>query len=302
MANRSRFAGQYRATDFNYGGIGQDGPQALVVASGPGTTGSETLTVYGGTIGLSDGTIVSVLATTAPITIANAAGVDTVTPSAVSTNVQSNIYGPTATVTGTFTYAHYAGDRIASGTVGLQEAINYANLKGGGTVIVDNEWVVQGGTAAMLAAATTPAGVTILDNRVGGNPLKTYVVLSNAQILNLSSTPVQLLPAPGVGYFYNIVKATLVNENAGTAYAAGGAITVGYGSTASTQALSGTIAASFLSSPVTTQVIQLAGVNLTSTTEALYDNQPISIINASSNFTTGVGTLKVSLTYTLESK
>ena len=303
MANRSRFAGQYRATDFNYGGIGQDGPPALVVASGPGTTGSETLTVYGGSITVSDGTIVSVLATTAPITIANAAGVDTITPSAVSTNVQSNIYGPTATLTGTFTYAHYAGDRIASGTVGLQEAINYTSSKGGGTVVVDNEWVVQGGTAAMLAAATTPAGVTILDNRVGGNPLKTYVVLSNAQILALSTTAVQVLPAPGAGYFYNVLKATLVNECTGTAYTSGGAITIGYGSTTTlTQALSGTVAASFLTSQTTVQVIQLAGANLASSTEGTYDNQPISISNASGAFATGTGTLKVSLTYTLESK
>ena len=302
MANRTRFAGQYRAVDFNYGGIGLGGPQALVVASGPGTTGSETLTVYSGNIALSDGTIVSVLATTAPINVANAAGLDTVTPSAVSTNVQSNIYGPTATVTGTFTYAHYAGDRISSGTVGLQEAINYASAKGGGTVIVDNEWVVQGGTAAMLAAATFPGGVELLDNRVGGQPLKTYVVLTNTQILNLSTTAVQVLPAPGVGYFYNILKATLVNENAGTAYTSGGAITIGYGTTAGTQALSGTIAASFMTTPTTTQVIQLAGVNLASTTEALYDNQPIFMNNATGAFATGAGTLKVSLTYTLESK
>ena len=301
MANRTRFAGQYRAVDFNYGGLGVDNPQALVVASGPGVTGSQTLTVYGGTITLSDGTIVSPLATTAPITIANAAGVDTQTPSAVSTYVQSNIYGPTATVTFSGTYAHYAGDRIASGTVGLQEALNYALLKGGGTVIVDNEWVVQGGTAAMLAAITLPAGVELLDNRVGGGPLKSYVVLSNAQLLTLSSTAVQLLPAPGVGYFYNILKATLVNECAGTAYTSGGAFTIGYGTTM-TQALSGTIATNIMTSQTTVNLIQLAGVNLGNTTEALYDNQPIYINNASANYATGTGTMKVSLSYTIESK
>ncbi len=302
MANRSRFAGQYRAVDFNYGGIGIDGPQALVVASAPGVTGSQTITVYGGTITISDGTIVSVLNTNAPVSVVNASGNDLQTPSAVSTNVQSNIYGPTATFTISGTYAHYAGDRVSSGTIGLQEALNYASLKGGGRVIVDNEWVVQGGTAAMLAAVTLPAGVDILDLRAGGQPLKTYVVLSNAQILALSTTSVQVLPAPGVGYFYNVLKATLVHESNGTAFTSGGAITIGYGSTAATQALSGTIAASFLTSQTTTQVIQLAGVNLGSTTEALYDNQPIAMNNTTGAFATGGGTLKVSLTYTIESK
>jgi hypothetical protein len=302
MANRSRFAGQYRAVDFNYGGTGIDGPQALVVASAPGVTGSQSITVYLGTITISDGTIVSVLNTNAPVSVVNASGNDLQTPSAVSNNVQSNIYGPTATFTISGTYAHYAGDRVSSGTIGLQEALNYASLKGGGRVIVDNEWVVQGGTAAMLAAVTLPAGVDILDLRAGGQPLKTYVVLSNAQILNLSTTSVQILPAPGAGYFYNVLKATLVHESNGTAFTSGGAITIGYGSTASTQALSGTIAAGFLTSQTTTQVIQLAGVNVASTTEALYDNQPIAMNNATGAFATGGGTLKVSLTYTIESK
>ena len=305
MANRTRFAGQYRATDFNYGGLGLDGPPALVVAAASNAAGATgTLTVYSGSITLSDGTIVNVLNTNAPVTVFNAAGADTQTPSSVGTNVYSNTLGLTGTVTATtWTYAHNPGDRVSSGTVGLQEAINYASLKGGGRVIVDNEWVVQGGTAAMLAAVTLLAGVDILDLRAGGQPLKTYVVLTNTQILNLSTTAVQVLPAPGAGYFYNIVKATLVNECTGTAYTSGGAITIGYGSTTTlTQGLSGTIAASFLTSQTTVQVIQLAGVNLASSTEATYDNQPISMSNATGAFATGTGTLKVSLTYTIESK
>ena len=60
MANRSRFSDQYRAVDFNYGGLGVDQPPPLRVASAPGVSGSQTLTLYGGTITLTDGTIVNV--------------------------------------------------------------------------------------------------------------------------------------------------------------------------------------------------------------------------------------------------
>lgn len=164
----SKFAGGYNAVSFNYGGLGVNTPPALVVASGPGTTGSQTLIVYGGKITLTDGSIISVLNTNAPVNVINASGQDLQTPTAVSTNVQSNIYGPTATLTATFTYAHYAGDRVSSGTVGLQEALNYVGSLGGGDVILDYAWVLQGGTQAMINAAVVPANVSIQDNRTGG--------------------------------------------------------------------------------------------------------------------------------------
>jgi hypothetical protein len=298
MANRTRFAGQYNAVNFNYGGLGLDDPTALVVASGPGTTGSETLTVYGGSVTLSDGTIVSVLNVNAPINVVNASGVDTVTPSAVSTNVQSNIYGPTATVTGTFTYAHYAGDRISSGTVGLQEAINYASAKGGGTVIVDNAWVVEGGTTTILEAAVVPSGVTILDLRVG-NPAATISIvttLTNAQVLGMEATPVQLVPAAGAGTMLQVVSCILENLNTGTAYANGGVIGLYYGTTNQTYPASGTVAATFLTTP-TAKAIAVLAQGITDDLSADVLNQALSISNATAPFITGTGTLKVYLTY-----
>jgi hypothetical protein len=299
----SRFSRQFRAVEYNYGGNGVQDPAALVVISGSNAAGvSGTLTVQNGFFTMTDGTKVTPFNTNAPTSIVNASGADTQTPSAVSTNVQSNTFGPTATITATWTNAHAPGDRVSSGTAGLQEAINHCNSLGGGTVVVDAQWTAEGGTTAMLIAASYPGGVRLLDNRFGQGTSSTSVILSNAQILNLSSTAVQLLPAPGANYFYNILKATVVNESGGTAYSAGGAITIGYGTAANTQALSGTIASTFLTSPTVAQVIQLAGANLASTTEALYDNQPISMLAATANFTTGSGTLKVSLTYTLEGK
>jgi hypothetical protein len=302
--SESRFAGQYRAVSFNYGGLGVDGPQALVVAAGPGTTGSETLTVYAGTIALSDGTIVSPLATTAPINIANAAGVDTVTPSAVSNNVQSNIYGPTATVTGTFTYAHYAGDRISSGTVGLQEAINYANSKGGGTVIVDNSWVTQGGTSAMIAAATLPAGgiVQILDNRGGaGSVSQTLTVaVPNASVLTLQSVGVPLISAPGAGNLI-VVDHLVVEQVALTAAFAGtpGVITAAYGTQASQVAATGSIAATVLTggSGTTNQIGFAEGIAPAVGNSSVYLNSAVGLYCATNNPTTGGGSLIVKITF-----
>jgi len=295
----SRFAGIYSASDFAYG-INTQVPPLQVIA-GPNAAGSGTLTLAFASVALADGTVISPLATTTPVLVGADSNMETQTPSAVSVSTPLVYGSPTITYTN-WTYQHGNGDQVRSGTVGLQEAINYAALKGGGSVVVDAVWTALGGTTAMLQAATWSGGVSLIDNRYGSSPQRTQVVLTNAQILTLSSTPVQLLPAPGAGYFYNILKATLVNECTGTAYTAGGAITIGYGAAVTTQALSGTIASTFLDSQTTVQVIQLAGANLGSTTEALYDNQPIAINCASANFATGTGTLRVSLTYTLEAK
>lgn len=302
MSNRTRFAGQYNAADFNYGGLGVDGPQALVVASGPGTTGVQTLTVYGGSITLSDGTIVSVLNVNAPVNVVNASGEDTATPSSVSTNVQSNIYGPAATLTANFTYAHYAGDRVSSGTVGLQEALNYCSAKGGGSVIVDNAWVTQGGTATILAAAVVPSGVQIIDNRAGGfAPLQSLTIaIPNASVKTLESVGYQLIPAPGAGN-YIVVEDLVVEQIAKTAAFSGtpGVLTAAYGTQSAQVAATASIAATVLTdgSGTTNYMGAAKGIAPAVATSATYLNSPISLFVATNDPTTGGGSLVVNITY-----
>ena len=296
MSSRSQFGGSYRAFDFAYGINPSVAP--LIVNSGPAATGSGTLIVVSPQTNIADGTILLPLNTNAPINVGSNSGFDTnITPSAVSVTGGSPPPFATSSVTGTFTFLHGQGDLISSATVGLQEALNFAGSVGGGNVIVDKRWVLFGGTQAMIAAATFPAGVGLIDNRFGANFTQYTYTLTNAQILSLSSTPVQLLPAPGTNSYWQVNTANLINLCTGTAYTAGGAITIGYGSTTPTNALSGTIAATFLTTPTATQVIEL-GSGLTTAggiaaTNVL--NKGIFINNASANFTTGTGTLQVVL-------
>lgn len=299
----SRFSGQYRAVDFNYGGPADDAPAPLTVVAGPGVSGAGTLTVQNGFVTLSDGTKVSPLATTASISVINALGKDTVTPSAVTNNLQSNLYGLTSSVTATFTYAHSAGDRICSGTAGLQEAINYANSKGGGTVIVDNAWATAGGTAAILNAATLPSNgtVQILDNRGGqGAPLQTLTLtIPNASVLTLSSVGYPLIPAPGAGNLIQVERLWLEQIAATAAFASGGVITAAYGTQAAQTACTASIAATVLTggSGTTNQIGTALPVSPANGNSSALLNKAVGLYAATGDFTTGGGTLLVKISY-----
>ena len=116
-----------------------------------------------------DGINFTPLSTTAPITVGVGASMETVTPSGVSC-LTPNVYS-SCSVTATFTYAHGSGDIVRSGTVGLQEALNYQYGKMGGSIILTPEWQQYGGTNAIITAASYSAAlvpatsVFIEDNR-----------------------------------------------------------------------------------------------------------------------------------------
>ena len=298
MGYPSKFAGHYNAGEFAYG-INKTTP-ALQVVSGPNTTsGAQALILAFGYTQTNDGLVFSPLNTNAPITVGGGSSTETVTPSAVSTSTPT-IYSSTS-VTSTFTYLHGSGDSVRSGTCGLQEALNYASAQGGGVVIVDAGWTSLGGTDAMIEVATIPAGVSLEDVRGGGEVTDTTVTLTAAQVNTMFTTSVPLLPAPGVGSFYVVQQAILVNENGGTAWTSGGAITIGYSSAnpGSPNALTATIAATFLTTPVVKQIITLAGAQIASAAESTVDNLGIYISNATGVFATGTGVVKVRLLYTV---
>lgn len=298
MSTPSHFAGFYNATEFAYG-VNKTTPALLVIGGPNTTTGAQALQVAFGYTQCNDGTVFNPLNTNAPITVGGNSSTETVTPSAVSASTPT-IYSSTS-VTSTFANLHGNGDMVRTGTCGLQEALNYAGLNGGGIVVVDARWTQLGGTDAMIEAAAEVAGVSIQDNRTGGEPNDTTITLTAAQVNTMFTTSVPLLPPPGVGSFYIVQQGILVNENGGTAWTAGGAITIGYSSAnpGSPNALSGTIAATFLTTPTVKQIITLAGVQTASAAESTLDNLGVYISNATQVFATGTGVLKIRLLYTL---
>lgn len=297
----SRFAGQYKATAFAYGGSGSDFPAPLVVVSGSGASGASTLTVQNGWITLSDGTQVFPLATTAPINVGTDGNAETVTPSAVSNNVQSNVYGPTSTVTATYANGHSAGDRIGSGTVGLQEAINYAALKGGGQVLIDGAWTTAGGTSAILAAAVLPSSgtVSILDLRGGAGNLQTLTVaVPNAQVLTLNTVGVPLLPAPGAGNLYEIDRLWIECVSSTPAFTGGGNLTAAYGTQAAQTAATVVIAATvFTGSATVAQIGSALPVTPAVGASSVLLNKAVGLYAATADFAAGGGSAIVKVSY-----
>lgn len=165
MANPSKFAGIYNASDFAYG-VNKTVP-ALQVIGGPNTiVGAQSLQLAFGYTQTSDGIVFNPLNTNAPILVGGNSSSETVTPSAVS-NSTPTIYS-SSSLTGTFAFLHGNGDSIRSGTAGLQEALNVARGAGGGVVIVDAGWYLIGGSAAIIDAAVVPGNVSIWDTSSGG--------------------------------------------------------------------------------------------------------------------------------------
>ena len=294
MAIISKFAGMYDAAAYAYG-INTDAPAALQVITGSTGTGAYTLTCQPQK-SVNPNAASCVPTTNTPITVGLGSNAETVTPSGAALDTLGNIL-----ITATFANAHGAGEQVRSGTVGLQEAINAASLAGGGQVLLSPAWGKLGGTQAMIEAVTDAANVSINDLRTGGETNEATLTLTAAQVNTMYTTPVELLPAPAAGSFYVVQQAILVNENGGTAWTSGGAITIGYSNAnpGSPNALTGTIAATFLTSPVAKQIITLAGAQIATALESTVDALGIFISNATGVFATGTGTLKVRLLFTI---
>lgn len=167
MGVPNNFAGHYNANDYAYGcsALGKTQmPGPLSVGIGTTVAGAATVTLNYSYSTLPDSNQFFPLSLLAPITI----GAETVTPTAI-TNANINAGQLTCQVTATFANAHGLGDQIASGTFGLQEAINAANGAGGGVVIITQAWYNRGGTTAIIQASVLPSNFTVSIEDLAGD-------------------------------------------------------------------------------------------------------------------------------------
>jgi hypothetical protein len=125
------------------------------------------------------------------------------------------------------------------------------------------------------------------------------VALTNTQTKACFSAPTQVIAAPGANKLIEVTSVLLENVFLTAAYANGGVIQLSYGAGVTTPA-SSTVAATFLTSPVATQVIVLPGAlatNLASTVT----NTAVNFACATADFITGAGNVTVKVAYRVHS-
>lgn len=179
------------------------------VLSGPNTTGAVTYVMQAGYIVAKNGRSINPFSTTAPLLIGTN-NQETATPSTVSGCVAVGQNSVQCSVTITVVNAHGQGELIQSGTFGLQEAANDAQVSGqlfggpvGGVVVVDAFWASLGGTEAMLKAAL-PYQLVAFEDRRFGTPLLWTPTQAAATALAAPAT----LTAVTVGFGLNGANTT----------------------------------------------------------------------------------------------
>lgn len=163
MSLITRFAGQYNALSFNFGGSNTGAPDAIDVLQGNPSTGAGTVYVAASFTVDQGANAINPFLVNQTVQIGRGAALETITLTAVGTPtlVGSEPSAYAIPISATFSYVHGYGDPVFSATVGLQEAINVAAAAGSGTVIVDEAWYAAGGTLAIILAAIIPVTANI---------------------------------------------------------------------------------------------------------------------------------------------
>lgn len=122
------------------------------------------------------------------------------------------------------------------------------------------------------------------------------IPIANAAVLTLHSAPALLLAAPGAGLLIDVDSVLLNYVYGTTQFASGGAIQASYGAGAT--AATGTVAATFLTSPTANQITKLAGGSgMSNILSSAALNTAIYLYAATGDFTTGDGSLVALIKY-----
>lgn len=191
-SNLSRSGGTFYASAYNWRGF---------VETGNSGTGSATVILGPSIAVLPDGRQMypfgSAVNLLTPVTFDFGTNNETVTPTAVSlaTCPPTGDFPAAQCVsfTGSFSFTHGTHAIAASGTFGLQEAINDAAFNNGGTVMIDSTWQ---GTNALLTAAVPFQTVTIADQRFG--PTQYWTPIGGATAIATPTTLVATTAGFGV--------------------------------------------------------------------------------------------------------
>jgi hypothetical protein len=174
----SAFSGIIDAFEFAYGYSGGR-PAALQVVQGSTSSGAYTIVCSPANIQTSGGAQIAISVNT-PITIGSDSGIETVTPTAVSTNNLNQLL-----ITATFANAHGTGAQVRSGDGGLQEAAAFAISKGGGVVALSAAWFQAmgghtAGIAALVALHSLATGVYTVADYSGISGAVSYAAASGS--------------------------------------------------------------------------------------------------------------------------
>lgn len=160
-----------------------------------------------------------------------------------------------------------------------------------------------GGTGAMASRLN---GAWSCGSSSVNNFIKTVVTLTSSQLLNLATTPVQLIPSPGAGLYINVVSMALNYTAGSTPYTVGGTASILFLHGANGQELS-VPTTNFLNQTVSMVITPMVFTGSVGSTQFVGPavvsemvNQNFNANGINSTITLGNGTLTLIIYYTIE--
>lgn len=135
-----------------------------------------------------------------------------------------------------------------------------------------------------------------------GETITTEVDLTAAQIIAMGVTPVAILPAPGTGKFYLVERIVPVMTRTSSAFTGGGAVSFQFHTTTTSVPHAGSMPAAVVTTGGAGTAQTMLGPAVLTNGLVVPVNEGIDITNAGGAFAAGTGTMKVFITYKVQSQ